>query len=142
MKTMTAILMTGMLSAGCASVSPEPAKAPGKTPATTLLEQADARMAAADYSDAQALYAEFVNTNPDNAQAARARATQAALDRLLATQTELDRVKQNDELPRLQRELLERRSEVDRLKAEIGKLRADLERVRNLELQNLPGTRK
>ena len=138
MKSMTAILMTGMLSAGCASLSPEPAKAPAKT----LLEQADARMTAEDYSGALALYAQFVKADPDNAQAARARATQTALDRLLASQTELDRMKQDDELPRLRRELLERRSEADRLKAEIAKLRADLERLRNIDLQNLPGIKK
>lgn len=138
MKSMTVILMTGMLSAGCASLSPEPAKAPAKT----LLEQADARMTVEDYSGALALYAQFVKADPDNAQAARARATQTALDRLLASQTELDRMKQDDELPRVRRELLERRSEADRLKAEIAKLRADLERLRNIDLQNLPGIRK
>lgn len=142
MKSMTVILMTGMLSAGCASLSPEPAKAPAKAPAKTLLEQADARMAAEDYTGALALYGQFVKADPDNAQAARARATQTALDRLLASQTELDRMKQDDELPRLRRELLERRSEADRLKAEIAKLRADLERLRNIDLQNLPGIRK
>jgi hypothetical protein len=146
MKSLTLILMTGMLSAGCASLSPEPAKAPAQTPAQTpaetLLEQADARMTAEDYSGALALYAQFVTADPDNAQVARARATQTALDRLLASQTELDRVKQNDELPRLRRELLERRSEVDRLKTEIAKLRADLERLRNIDLENLPGIKK
>ena len=126
---MTAILVTGMLSAGCASVSPDAAKAPAKT----LLEQADARLTAEDYSGALALYAQFAKANPDNAQAARARATQTALDRLLASQSELERVKQNDELPRLRREVSERRSEVDRLKAEVAMLRADLERVRNVE---------
>ena len=135
---MTAILVMGMLSAGCASVSPDPAK----TPAKTLLEQADARMTAEDYSGALALYGQFATANPDNAQAARARATQTALDRLLASQTELERVKQNDELPRLRREVSERRSEVDRLKAEIAKLRADLERLRTIDLENLPGTKK
>ena len=139
---MTAILMTGMLSAGCASLPPEPAKAPAKTPAKTLLDQADARMTAEDYSGALVLYAQFVQADPDNAQAARARATRTALDRLLASQTELDRVKQDDELPRLRRELLERHSEADRLKAEIAKLRADLERLRNIDLQNLPGIKK
>jgi thioredoxin-like negative regulator of GroEL len=138
MKSMTAILMTGMLSAGCASLPPEPAKAPAKT----LLDQADARMTAEDYSGALALYAQFVQADPDNAHAARARATQTALDRLLAFQTELERVKQDDELPRLRRELLERHSEADRLKAEIAKLRADLERLRNIDLQNLPGIKK
>ena len=141
MRSMTTILMTGMLSAGCASLSPEPAKAP-VSPAISLLEQADARLTAEDYGAALTLYAQFVNADPGNAQAARARATQTALDRLLASQTELDRVKQNDELPRLRRELSERRSEADRLKAEIAKLRADLERLRNIDLQNLPGTRK
>jgi hypothetical protein len=139
---MTAILMTGILSAGCASLSPESAKAPGPAPAKSLLDQADARMTAEDYGGASVLYAQFVEADPANAQAARARATQAVLDRLLASQTELIRVKQDDEMPRLRRELSERRSEVDRLKAEIAKLRADLERLRSIDLQNLPGIKK
>ena len=52
MKSMSAVLMTGVLGAGCA--------------ATTLLEQADARMAAEDYSGASALYARFAAVDPGN----------------------------------------------------------------------------
>jgi len=99
-------------------------------------------MAAADYSGAQALYAEFVNANPGNPQAARARAIQAALDRLLSAQTELDRLIRSEEVPRLRRELTERHGEVERLRAENAKLRADLERLRNIDLQTLPGAKK
>jgi predicted RNase H-like nuclease (RuvC/YqgF family) len=99
-------------------------------------------MAAADYSGAQALYAEFVNANPGNPLAARARAIQSALDRLLGAQTELDRLKRSEEMPRLRRDLAERHSEVERLKAENAKLRADLERLRNIDLETLPGAKK
>lgn len=142
MKSITAIVITGILSAGCASLSPESGKASAPASAKSLLDQADASMSAEDYSGASALYAQFVQADPANAQATRARATQAALDRLLASQTELVRVKQDDEMPRLRREIQERRGEVDRLKAEIAKLRADLERLRNIDLQNLPGIKK
>ncbi len=99
MKPLLAIVMAGMLCTGCASM------APSSEPAANLLDQADAKLAAADYSGAQALYTEFVNANPANPQAARARAVQAALDRLLSTQTELDRVKRNDDVVHLRREV-------------------------------------
>jgi len=142
--------MAGMLCSGCAPIAPAP------EPAKNSLDQADAKLAAADYSGAQALYAEFVNANPANPQAARARAIQAALDRLLSSQAELDRQKRSDEVPRLRREIAERKGDVERLKVEIterhgeverlkaenAKLRADLERLRNIDLQTLPGAKK
>lgn len=129
MKPLAVMLMLGMLCTGCASLSPEPAK--------TLLGQADAMMMAEDYGGALALYAGFVQAHPDDTQAARARATRTALDRLLTSQAELDRLRRSDELPRLRRDLSDRLSEVDRLKAEMAKLRADLERLRNIDLQEL-----
>lgn len=137
MRTFFAIvLLAGMLCSGCASMAPSPKSA------RNTLDQADARMAAADYSGAQALYAEFVNANPASPQAARARAIQAALDRLLSAQTELDRLNRSAEVPRLRRELAERHGEVERLKSENAKLRADLERLRNIDLETLPGAKK
>ena len=136
MKPLFVVVMAGMLSAGCASIAPSPA------PTKPSLDQADAKMAAADYSGAQALYAEFVNANPGNPQADRARAIQIALDRLLSSQTELDRLNRSEEIPRLRREIAERRGEVERLKAENAKLRADLDRLRNIDLQTLPGAKK
>ena len=136
MKALFAIAMAGMLCAGCASTAPSP------EPARNPLELADAKMAAADYRGAQALYAEFVNANPGNPQAARAHAMQAALDRLLSSQTELERLNRSEEVPRLRREIAERQSEVEHLKAENAKLRADLERLRNIDLQTLPGAKQ
>ncbi len=127
MKPLSVILMAGMLCAGCAPTSKQ---------APTLLGQADAKLAAQDYHGAIALYSEFLNTNLQDPQAARARATQAALDRLLALQTELERVQQG-ELPRLQRELADRQNETDRLKGEVAKLRTDIERLRNIDLKEL-----
>ena len=136
MKPLFLIVMAAMLCTGCASLAPSP------DPAKNSLDRADAKMAAADYSGAQALYAEFVNANPGNPQAARARATQAALDRLLSSQTESERLNQSDEIPRLRREIAERQGEVDHLKAENAKLRADIERLKNIDLETLPGARK
>jgi hypothetical protein len=150
MKPLFVIVMACMLCTGCASIAPSP------EPVKTSLDQADAKMAAADYSGARALYAEFFNANPGNQQAARARASQAALDLLLSAQAELDRVKRSEEMPRLRREIAdrkgdverlkteiaERHGEVERLKAENAKLRADLERLRNIDLQTLPGAKK
>jgi len=129
MKLLSIMLMLGMLCTGCASLSPEPAR--------TLLGQADATLVAEDYRGALALYAGFVQAHPDDAQAARARATRTALERLLSSQAELDRLRRSDELPRLRRDLSERQSELDRLKAEMAKLRADLERLRSIDLQEL-----
>ena len=120
--------------AGCRAFTPEPARA--------TLDQADAKIVAADYSGAQALYAEFVNANPDSPQAARARAMQTVLDRLLSSQAELDRARRSDEIPRLRRELSERQNEAERLKSEISKLRSDIERLRSIDLQTLPGPKK
>jgi hypothetical protein len=54
MKPSFAIVIAGMLCTGCAPVAPAP------EPVTNRLDQADAKMAAADYRGAQALYAEFV----------------------------------------------------------------------------------
>jgi hypothetical protein len=136
MKPLFVIVMAGMLCTGCASIAPSP------EPARNSLDQADAKMAAADYSGAQALYAEFVNANPGNPQAARARAIQAVLNRLLISQTELDRLNRSAEVSRLRREIAERQGEVERLKAENAKLRADLERLRNIDLQTLPGAKQ
>lgn len=136
MKPLFVIVIAGMLCTGCASMAPSPA------PAKNSLDQADAKMAAADYRGAQALYTEFVNANPGNPQAARARAIQAALDRLLSAQAESDRLKQSNEIPRLRREIAERQGEVERLKAENAKLRADIERLKNIDLETLPGARK
>jgi outer membrane PBP1 activator LpoA protein len=95
------------------------------TACSTVLKQADAKMAAEDYSGALALYTEYLQTNPQSSQAERARATSVALKRLLASQVELDRV---------QREHANRQVDVNRLKGEVAKLRADLERLRNIDL--------
>jgi hypothetical protein len=135
MKSLFVTLIVGMLCTGCSTVlAPAPSK--------SLLDVADAKLSAEDYKGASASYGEFVKADPGNAQAARARATQTALDRLLDSQTELDRVKRNDELPRLRRDLSGSQNEVERLKAESAKLRADLERLRNIDLQTLPGIKK
>ena len=135
MKTSSVLVAVGLLCGGCALQPPQ-------TGSTTLLEQADAKMAAKDYGGAQVLYADFVNAHPGDPQAPRARATQTALDRLLGAETELDRARRSDEAPRLRRALSERQTEVDRLKAEVSKLRADLERLRAIDLQAPPGTKK
>ena len=133
MKSLSLVLvvMAVMAAAGCKVLAPESAR--------TTLDQADEKMAAADYAGAQALYAEFVNANPNHAQAGRARATQTVLERLLNSQAELDKAKRTDDAPRLRRELADQRGEVDRLKGEVAKLRADLERLRSIDLQTQPG---
>jgi hypothetical protein len=136
MKPLFTIIMACTLCAGCASTAPAP------EPDANPLAQADAKMAAADYSGALALYTDFVNANPGSAQAARARATQAALDRLLLAQSELERLNRNEEVLSRRRDIAERHGEVERLKAENAKLRADLERLRNIDLQTLPGAIK
>ncbi len=150
MKSLLAIVVIGMLCAGCAVVS---------SPAKDLLNQADMKLAAEDYSGAVDLYTELVDGYPDDAQASRARATRTALERLLTAQTEIGRV-QSEELPRVRRELSVRQIAVDQLKAEMtklradqiavdqlkaemAKLRADLERLRNIDLQDSrPGIKK
>jgi len=135
MKSLLAIVIIAILCTGCSTVlAPEPSR--------SLLDEADAKLSAEDYKGASALYGEFAKAHPGNAQAARARATQTVLNRLLDSQTELDRVKRTDELPRIRRDLSERQNEAERLKAENAKLRADLERLRNIDLQTLPGTKK
>lgn len=133
MKPLCAIFIAGMACTGCALFH---------GPAKVTLDQADAKLTAADYAGAQVLYAAFVNADPGNSQAPRARAMQTVLDRLLSTESELDRIKKSDEAPRLRREVGERTGEVDRLKAEVVKLRAALERLRTIDLETLPGTKR
>jgi hypothetical protein len=133
MKLLCVIFIAGMACTGCALFH---------GPAKVTLDQADAKLTAADYASAQVLYAAFVNADPGNSQAPRARAMQTVLDRLLSTESELDRIKKSDEAPRLRREVGERTGEVDRLKGEVVKLRADLERLRTIDLETLPGTKR
>jgi hypothetical protein len=133
MKLLCVIFIAGMACTGCALFH---------APAKVTLDEADAKLTAADYAGAQVLYAAFVKADPGNSQAPRARAMQTVLDRLLSTESELDRIKKSDEAPRLRREVGERTGEVDRLKGEIVKLRADLERLRTIDLETLPGTKR
>jgi hypothetical protein len=133
MKLLSVILIAGVACTGCALFH---------GPAKVTLDQADAKLTAADYAGAQVLYAAFVNADPGNSQAPRARAMQTVLDRLLSTESELDRIKKSDEAPRLRREVGERTGEVDRLKGEVVKLRAALERLRTIDLETLPGTKR
>ena len=140
MKSLFVALIVPMFCTGCSSTAPAPQ--PAREPPKSLLDEADAKLSAEDYKGASALYGEFVKAQPGNAHAARAHATQIVLNRLLDSQTELERVKRNEELPRIRRDLSERQSEVERLKAENAKLRADLERLRSIDLQTLPGTKK
>ena len=132
MKLLSVIFIAAVACSGCALFG---------GPARETLEQADAKLASADYAGAQVLYAAFINADPGNSQVPRVRAMQTALDRLLSTESELDRVKKSDETPRLRREISERQGELDRLKGEVAKLRADLERVRTIELQTAPGSK-
>lgn len=145
MKLLLVPIMAAMLCAGCTSLTPEAADMPQATMAKaqkTVLNEADAKLAGAEYGGAQALYAEFVSAYPDDADTPRARAMQMVLDRLLASEAELKRVKLSEEVPQLRRELAERQSEVDRLKAETAKLRADMERLRDIDMQTLPGKKR
>lgn len=127
MNRFCAIVMAAILCAGCGST-------PERDP--SLLEQADAKLAAPDYRGAISLYSQFLIANPADPQVPRARATMAALDRLLVMQAELARVQQQ-ELPRLQREQADRQGETERLKSEVAKLKADMERLRNIDLNEL-----
>lgn len=116
-----------------------------------LLTQADAKLAAEDYSGAIELYDEFAAAKPAHGQVPRARATRTVLERLLASQADLERGQSLDQTPRLRRDLSDRQSEIDRLKSdgdrlksdgdrlrgEVAKLRADLERLRTIDLQQL-----
>jgi outer membrane protein assembly factor BamD (BamD/ComL family) len=138
-------IVAGTLCAGCGTVTPDSGEAARSVTAAaqkTVLAEADAKLAAADYSGAQTLYAEFASSHPDHADASRARALRVVLDRLLAAEGELARVKRSDEVPKLRRELSERQAEVERLKTETAKLRADMERLRDIDLQTLPGKAK
>ena len=134
-------IVAATLCAGCGTVTPDSGEAARSATAATpkpALAEADAKLADADYSGAQILYAEFATSHPDHADASRARALRVVLDRLLAAEGELARVKRSDEAPRLRRELSERQAEVERLKTETAKLRADMERLRDIDLQTLP----
>ena len=115
--------------AGCAAKPPSV----DEDASSKLLNDADAMLAAQDYTGAISSYSEFVTAMAEHPQAARARATQAALERLLAAQAAVARVQQTGDAAR--RELTERQAETDRLKGEVAKLRADLERLRNIDLQ-------
>ena len=128
MKRLLVILGVLMLCAGCESLGPA-------APALSPLDEADAKLGAQDYKGAIAGYDTFLKAAPQDPQAARVRATQTALTRLVATQTEVDRLRQA-EGPR-QRDLADRQNEVDRLKNEVAKLRADLERLRQIDLNEL-----
>ena len=129
MKSLFAMVVIGMACVGCALL-PSPAK--------ELLDQADTKLAAEDYSGALTLYTELIDGYPNDEQAARARAIRTALERLRGTQTELSRLKsQSDELPKVRRDLSDRQSEVNQLRAEMAKLKADLERLRNIDLQDI-----
>lgn len=134
MKSIFSVLIAAVLCAGCSSIP--------SVVVRNSIEPADAKLVAADYTGAQALYAEYANSQPDSPHAARARATQAALVRLLASQSEIDRLKRGDESPRLRRELADRQGELDRLKTELARLRADLERLRSIDLQTLPDRKR
>jgi multidrug resistance efflux pump len=138
-------IVAATLCAGCGTLAPGTGEAVRSETAASpkaVLAEADARLAAADYSRAQTLYAEFASSNPDHAEASRARTLRVVLDRLLAAEGELARVKRSDEIPKLRRELSERQAEVERLKTETAKLRADMERLRNIDLESLPGKTK
>ena len=138
-------IVAATLCAGCNTLAPDSGEAARSETAATpkaVLAEADAKLAAADYSGAQTLYAEFARAHPDHADVSRARALRAVLDRLLAAEGELARVKRSDEVPTLRRELSERQAEVERLKTEAAKLRADMERLRDIDLQTLPGKKR
>jgi hypothetical protein len=100
-----------------------------------LLNEADAKLAAADYTGAIDSYSQFVTAMGEHPQAARARATQAALERLVAAQAGIARAQQTSDAAR--REVTERQAETERLKSEVAKLRSDLERLRNIDLKPL-----
>ena len=141
MRSLLVTFTIAMLCAGCSLLS---------SPATDLLNQADAKLVAEDYSGAVALYTELINSYPNDAQIPRARATRTLLERLRGTETDLTRAQsdlartksdlartQAEELPKARREVSDRQNEVDQLKSEMAKLRADLERLRNIDLQDI-----
>ena len=135
MRSLLAMIIAGMLCAGCALVA---------NPAKDLLDQADMKLAAEDYEGAAALYADLIAGYPNDGQAQRARAIRKLLEDLRSAETELGRsrtdlarVAKSDELPKIRRELADRQSEVNQLRAEMSKLRADLERLRAIDLQDI-----
>jgi hypothetical protein len=109
----------------------------------TVLAEADAKLAAADYSRRADPVRRVCKLASRTTRTLRVpRTLRVVLDRLLAAEGELARVKRSDEVPKLRRELSERQAEVERLKTETAKLRADMERLRNIDLQTLPGKTK
>ncbi|HYH40987.1 MAG TPA: hypothetical protein VD867_03305 [Burkholderiales bacterium] len=121
------MVLAALTLGGCATPSVE------EDVSGTLLNQADAMLAAEDYAGAISSYSEFVTARAEHPQAARARATQAALEKLVAARAAIARAQQTGEAAR--RELTERQAETDRLKSDVAKLRTDLERLRNIDLQ-------
>ena len=119
-----AIACAVVLSA-CAAPDREP-------PGSNLLVEADAKLAAGDYTAAISSYTSFVSASPEHPQAERARATQKALERLVAAQAAMSRTQQGTDATRS--ELAEKIAESERLRGEVAKLRADLERLRSIDL--------
>jgi hypothetical protein len=114
-----------LLLAGCAGMG-------FRSAAGELLGRADSRMAAADYRGAAELYGRFVDENPGDPAAARARATRTLLQQWLQSQADLDRLKaENSRL----------RADLERLTADNSRLRADLERLRKIDLRPTPAPR-
>ena len=113
--------------AACAAPPPESERSD-----TSLLTDADSKLMAEDYKGAITSYTAFVTAQPEDPQAARARATQKALEKLLAAQAAMSRTQQGTDSAR--RELSEKIAESERLRGEVAKLRADLERLRSIDL--------
>ena len=129
MRSILSIAFVMLALGGCATSSVD------EDAGSKLLTEADAKLAAADYTGAIDAYSQFVTAMGEHPQAARARATQAALERLVAAQAAIARAQQTGDAAR--RELTERQAETDRLKGEVAKLRSDLERLRNIDLKPL-----
>ena len=129
MRSILSIAFVVLALGGCAT-SPVDEDASSK-----LLNEADAKLVAADYAGAIEAYSQFVTTKGGHPQVARARATQSALERLVAAQAAMARAQQTGDAAR--RELTERQAETERLKGEVAKLRSDLERLRNIDLKPL-----
>ena len=128
MKTLLALVAVACALCACGTAPPVE-----KEGAAKLLIQADAKLAAEDYTGAISSYNEFATAVPEHPQTGRARATQKALERLVAAQAAMTRTQQSTDASR--RELTEKQAEADRLRSEVAKLRADLERLRNIDLQ-------
>ena len=116
-----AIAATGLLLSGCAALltrgQPE------------LLARADEQLQSGNYGAAIALYDEFLQANPADPAAPRARATQSVLERLLQSEAAVQRLQQEsalreEELSRARRELLALRAEAMRVKADLERLKA------------------